>query len=67
MLVVGASGLVGSELCRQAGADTVGAAPKDSNNVPSVVVEEDLANETAVELTNQKKKEEESERRWFNQ
>lgn len=36
-------------------------------NMPSVVVEADLANETAVELTNQKKKEEESERRWFNQ
>lgn len=34
---------------------------------PSVVVEPALANETAVELTNPKKKEEESERRWFNQ
>ena len=45
----------------------VGAPPRDQHNVPSVVVEADLANETAVELTNQKKKEEESERRWFNQ
>ena len=34
---------------------------------PSVVVEPALANETAVELTNPKKKDEESERRWFNQ
>ncbi len=34
---------------------------------PTVVVEPALANETAVELTNPKKKEEESERRWFNQ
>jgi hypothetical protein len=40
--------------------------PHDTHG-PSVVVEADLANETAVELTNQKKKEEESERRWFNQ
>jgi predicted HicB family RNase H-like nuclease len=45
----------------------VGTAPRDPGNVPSVVVEPDLANETAVELTNPKKKEEESERRWFNQ
>ncbi len=45
----------------------VGTPPRDQHNVPSVVVEADLANETAVELTNQKKKEEESERRWFNQ
>ncbi|GEM_PF-2188656 len=36
-------------------------------HMPSVVVEPDLENESAVELTNQKKKEEESERRWFNQ
>ena len=34
---------------------------------PTVVVEPALANETAVDLTNPKKKEEESERRWFNQ
>ena len=36
-------------------------------SAPSVVVEPGLADETAVELTNPKKKEEESERRWFNQ
>ena len=36
-------------------------------NPPSVVVEPALANETVVDLTNPKKKEEESERRWFNQ
>lgn len=35
--------------------------------MPSVVVEPALANETVVDLTNPKKKEEESERRWFNQ
>lgn len=38
-----------------------------SQNMPSVVVEPALANETVVDLTNPKKKEEESERRWFNQ
>ncbi|MBS1150566.1 MAG: CopG domain protein DNA-binding domain protein [Myxococcaceae bacterium] len=36
-------------------------------HMPSVVVEPALAGETAVELTNPKKKDEESERRWFNQ
>lgn len=36
-------------------------------NTPSVVVEPALASETAVELTNPKKKEDENERRWFNQ
>lgn len=38
-----------------------------SQPMPSVVVEPALANETVVDLTNPKKKEEESERRWFNQ
>jgi hypothetical protein len=41
--------------------------PGGAPSSPSVVVEPGLANETAVELTNPKKKEEESERRWFNQ
>jgi hypothetical protein len=48
----------------------VGAPPPGvlSKDVPSVVVEDDLVNDTAVELTNVKKKEEETgERRWFNQ
>ena len=55
---------------RAAGKDpkdaTLTGSSKDAT-MASVVVEPGLANETAVELTNPKKKEEESERRWFNQ
>lgn len=50
-----------------AGPGALKAAGVAHNPVPSVVVEPALANETVVDLTNPKKKEEESERRWFNQ
>ena len=40
--------------------------PGPAPSAPNIVVEPALATEGAVELTNPKKKEEESERRWFN-